>query len=177
MRENKTTRPARIHRRKLLARAFALIVALTTTALCAFAQATNATMQVNDISKKDDGAVEKSATKAATKATPRKTATSTLKQSKIGDVNFSGSLRLRAENYGWFETPGFDDDYTFGAAVLRLAVGQQREKFDWQVEGESIRTRKPPTGYGEGSRNQRDHLRRADGADRRIRILPNVSRH
>lgn len=58
------------------------------------------------------------------------------KQRKLGDLNFSGSLRLRVENYGWFETPGFEDDYTFGAAVLRLSVGQQREKFDWQVEGE-----------------------------------------
>lgn len=55
---------------------------------------------------------------------------------KIGDVIFSGNLRLRVENWGWFETGGgFEDHYTFGAAVLRLALGQQREKIDWQVEG------------------------------------------
>ncbi|HSB10123.1 MAG TPA: alginate export family protein [Blastocatellia bacterium] len=55
---------------------------------------------------------------------------------KIGGVTFSGSLRLRAENWGWFDTGGgFEDQYTFGAAVLRVALGQQREKFDWQVEG------------------------------------------
>ena len=65
---------------------------------------------------------------AATPQTP--------KQLKIGNVNFSGSLRLRAENYGWWETPGFEDDYTFGAAVLRLSLSQQTEKFDWLVEGE-----------------------------------------
>jgi hypothetical protein len=55
---------------------------------------------------------------------------------KIGDVTISGSLRLRLENYGWFETPGFQDEYSFGAAVLRLSLGQQKEKFDWQIEGE-----------------------------------------
>ena len=60
----------------------------------------------------------------------------TPKQLKIGKVNFSGSLRLRLENYAWFETPGFTDDYTFGAAVLRLSLGQQKEKVDWLVEGE-----------------------------------------
>ena len=51
-------------------------------------------------------------------------------------VTFAGSLRLRAESWGWFETPGFEDSYTFGAATLRLSAGQQREKFDWLVEGE-----------------------------------------
>lgn len=65
---------------------------------------------------------------AATPAAP--------KELKIGNVNFSGSLRLRVENYGWWETPGFEDDYAFGAAVLRLSFGQQREKVDWLVEGE-----------------------------------------
>ena len=58
------------------------------------------------------------------------------KQIKIGNINFSGSLRLRVENYGWWETPGFEDHYTFGAAVLRLNLGQQKEKADWFVEGE-----------------------------------------
>jgi hypothetical protein len=65
---------------------------------------------------------------AATPASP--------KQLKIGSVDFSGSLRLRVENYGWWETPGFEDSYTFGAAVLRMSLGQQREKVDWLIEGE-----------------------------------------
>lgn len=58
------------------------------------------------------------------------------KQLKLGKVNLSGSLRLRAESYGWFETTGFQDGYTFGAAQLRLSLGQQRERWDWLVEGE-----------------------------------------
>ena len=58
------------------------------------------------------------------------------RQLKLGKVNVSGSLRVRAESYGWFETPGYQDAYTFGAAQLRLSLGQQREKWDWLVEGE-----------------------------------------
>ena len=58
------------------------------------------------------------------------------KQLKLGKVNVNGSLRLRAESYGWFDTPGFDDSYTFGAAQLRLSLSQQRERWDWLVEGE-----------------------------------------
>jgi len=58
------------------------------------------------------------------------------KQIRVGGAQLSGSLRARVENWGWFETPGAEDAYTFGAAVLRLSLGQQREKFDWIIEGE-----------------------------------------
>lgn len=51
-------------------------------------------------------------------------------------VTVAGSLRVRVNNYGWFDTPNFQDNYTFGEATLRLSLGQQREKFDWLVEGE-----------------------------------------
>lgn len=54
---------------------------------------------------------------------------------KIGSVALSGSLRVRAENWNWFETSAADHSYTFGASLLRLALGQQKDKFDWQVEG------------------------------------------
>ena len=58
------------------------------------------------------------------------------KQIKFGGINVSGSLRLRAENWGWFETPNFDDSYRFGAAQLRVSLWQQRRNFDWLIEGE-----------------------------------------
>lgn len=75
--------------------------------------------------------------KQTNRQTPKPAATpQPPKQLKIGNVNFSGGLRLRVENYGWWETSGFEDDYTFGAAVLRLSLGQQKEKFDWLIEGE-----------------------------------------
>ena len=53
---------------------------------------------------------------------------------KIGNVVFSGSLRARAEIWNWFDTSAADPDYTFGAVLLRLSLGQQKAKFDWQVE-------------------------------------------
>ncbi|HJQ32040.1 MAG TPA: alginate export family protein [Pyrinomonadaceae bacterium] len=77
--------------------------------------------------KKDEAKPAASPTPAAPKAP---------KQLKLGRVNVNGSLRLRAESYGWFEAPGYEDSYTFGAAQLRLALGQQLEKFDWLVEGQ-----------------------------------------
>ena len=61
---------------------------------------------------------------------------SATKQITFGAVNVSGSVRVRAENWGWFETANFDDSYTFGAAVIRISLWQQRRKFDWLIEGE-----------------------------------------
>src|SRR5687768_6166825 len=55
--------------------------------------------------------------------------------SAAGDpVKFSGSVRLRAENWGWFETPGYDDSYLFFGTLIRASAAQQRERFDWQAE-------------------------------------------
>ncbi|HKY05342.1 MAG TPA: hypothetical protein VJQ56_10655, partial [Blastocatellia bacterium] len=54
---------------------------------------------------------------------------------KIAGITFSGSLRVRVEDYNWFETSKADGNYTFGAAQLRLSLGQQKESLDWQVEG------------------------------------------
>lgn len=54
--------------------------------------------------------------------------------SRPGPVTFSGSVRARAESWRWFETPGAQDAYTFGALQLRLALSQKTERLDWMVE-------------------------------------------
>lgn len=54
---------------------------------------------------------------------------------QIGGVTLSGSLRLRFESWDWFETGAANNDYNFGAALLRLSLGQQKETLDWQIEG------------------------------------------
>jgi hypothetical protein len=54
---------------------------------------------------------------------------------KIGGLTFSGSLRVRVEGWDWFETNAANNEYTFGAATLRLSLGQQKDGFEWQVEG------------------------------------------
>ncbi len=113
-----------------------LIIAVTFACLSAVAQATSANAPALADNKPNSETVEeKTNDRPATKA-PAPPAARTPKRLKLGGVDFSGSLRVRVENYGWFETPGFDDDYTFGAAVLRLSLGQQKERYDWQVEGE-----------------------------------------
>jgi hypothetical protein len=74
------------------------------------------------------------AAKAAPTPTPapRQTTPAPL---KIGSVTISGSLRARIESWDWFETPAAENNYNYGALTLRLSVSQQKEKFEWQVEG------------------------------------------
>lgn len=50
-------------------------------------------------------------------------------------VKFTGSVRLRAENWSFFEAPGYEDEYTFLGALLRGSVAQKvNDTFDWQLE-------------------------------------------
>ncbi|MBL8187818.1 MAG: alginate export family protein [Acidobacteria bacterium] len=53
---------------------------------------------------------------------------------KLGKVTLSGSLRLRFESWDWFESNTAENNYNFGAATLRVALSQQLDKFEWQVE-------------------------------------------
>jgi hypothetical protein len=56
-------------------------------------------------------------------------------QLKIGSVPVWGSVRIRMEDWDWFESTNANNDYTFEAALLRVGLGQQLSKLDWQVEG------------------------------------------
>jgi hypothetical protein len=49
----------------------------------------------------------------------------------------TANWRTRVESWDWFSTPGFQDNYTFGASVLRFGIGQKREDWDWQLELEA----------------------------------------
>ncbi len=55
---------------------------------------------------------------------------------KGGGLTITGSVRSRFENWDWFDAPGFDDRYNFGAALMRVGIGQQHKKVDWLVEGQ-----------------------------------------
>src|SRR2546423_692513 len=119
----------------LAVRPLAIGAVWATMALSSPAQTTTATgssSMVNQSSTQNSpGNKQTNLEKAKPAATPTPP-----KQLKIGKIDFSGSLRLRVEHYSWWETPGFDDSYNFGAAVLRLSLGQQKDSFDWQIEGE-----------------------------------------
>lgn len=52
---------------------------------------------------------------------------------KLGPLAVTGSLRLRAESWDWFQGDA-DNSYTYPGAILRLGLGQQKKNYDWQVE-------------------------------------------
>jgi hypothetical protein len=54
---------------------------------------------------------------------------------QLSGITLSGSLRVRVESWDWFESGAANNEYNFGAALLRLAIGQQKEKLEWQIEG------------------------------------------
>ncbi len=78
-------------------------------------------------------------TSVAPTSTPKAITTaktsSSPKPIKLGGLTLSGSLRLRFESWDWFESAAAENSYNFGAATLRLSLGQQLDKFEWQVEG------------------------------------------
>lgn len=43
-------------------------------------------------------------------------------------------VRLRLESWDWFNTSLADGNYEFFASQLRVGIGQERKKWDWQVE-------------------------------------------
>ncbi|HEU5162149.1 MAG TPA: hypothetical protein VFV54_03290, partial [Thermoanaerobaculia bacterium] len=49
-------------------------------------------------------------------------------------VEFSGSIRLRAESWSWFEAPGHEDDYAFLGSIIRASASQKRARSAWQIE-------------------------------------------
>lgn len=53
---------------------------------------------------------------------------------KLGEVDFSGTWRIRGEFWDWFDAPPADSNYAFGGSLLRLSFGQKRKHFDWQLE-------------------------------------------
>ena len=59
--------------------------------------------------------------------------TSTLALAQPGGLDFSGSFRTRLEAWNWFEGAG-DNTYAFSGNLLRLGIGRQRARWDWQVE-------------------------------------------
>src|SRR5687768_10549606 len=53
---------------------------------------------------------------------------------RFGNVEVSGSLRVRAEGWDWFDTSAANGEFGFGGALLRLTLKQSTSKLDWQVD-------------------------------------------
>jgi len=55
---------------------------------------------------------------------------------KVGPLDISINWRTRTEGWNWFEGNTGNSDYSLFDSLLRVGVGQTREKVDWFVEGE-----------------------------------------
>ncbi|MBZ5541615.1 MAG: alginate export family protein [Acidobacteriia bacterium] len=65
---------------------------------------------------------------------PPKLETAPAPKRKLGPLDISGSWRVRVEGWDWFEGPAGNSNYAFGHSLLRVAIGQQSARFDWQLE-------------------------------------------
>jgi hypothetical protein len=55
---------------------------------------------------------------------------------KIGPFEISINWRTRTEGWEWFQGNTGNSEYPFFDSMLRLGIGQTREKLDWFIEGE-----------------------------------------
>jgi alginate export protein len=53
---------------------------------------------------------------------------------KLGPLEISGNWRVRVEGWDWFEGNSGQNSYAFPHSLLRVAIGQESERLDWQVE-------------------------------------------
>ena len=54
---------------------------------------------------------------------------------RIGPVTVAGSVRIRGEDWNWFESPTADGSYAFGHALVRLGATYSTPRLDVTVEG------------------------------------------
>jgi len=74
---------------------------------------------------------QSSAQSGSQSAKPDSTQTS---KHKLGPLEIYGSWRVRVEGWDWFEGSSGNNSYAFPHSLLRVAIGQESENFDWQVE-------------------------------------------
>jgi len=53
---------------------------------------------------------------------------------KLGDVNFTATLRARLYSWDWFQTGNFQNEYAYSGNLLRLNFAETRGALDWDVE-------------------------------------------
>jgi len=56
---------------------------------------------------------------------------------KVGPFELSINWRTRTEGWDWFQGTAGNNEYPFFDSLLRVGIGQSRERLDWFVEGES----------------------------------------
>lgn len=49
-------------------------------------------------------------------------------------LTISGNWRFRGEGWNWFQDGSADNSYAFAQSILRIGIGQQRDRVDWLIE-------------------------------------------
>ena len=76
-----------------------------------------------------------STSSAQTAAAPAPAATSIYTPIRIGNVTVAGSVRVRGEDWNWFESPTADGSYIYGHSLIRLGATYSNPRLDVMVEG------------------------------------------
>ena len=53
---------------------------------------------------------------------------------KLGPLDVTVNWRTRVEGWDWFQGSAGNNNYALGHSLLRLGIGQQSTRFDWNVE-------------------------------------------
>ena len=72
---------------------------------------------------------------AQTVAAPVASPSSLYKPIRIGGVTVAGSVRVRGEDWNWFESAGADARYAYGHSLIRLGATYSNSRVDVMVEG------------------------------------------
>ncbi len=70
----------------------------------------------------------------AQQSQPEKKNSAPAKKPKLGPLEISVNWRARVEGWDWFEGSGGNSNYALGHSLLRIAVGQTNDHFDWLLE-------------------------------------------
>ena len=57
---------------------------------------------------------------------------------KAGPFDITVNWRTRAEGWDWFQGNTGNNEYPLWDSLLRVGIGQKREKLDWFIEGEQV---------------------------------------
>jgi hypothetical protein len=71
---------------------------------------------------------------SGTTAATEKNSPNGAKKHKLGALDVSINWRLRGENWDWFKGGTGDGAYSLGHSLLKIDIGQQLDRLNWQLE-------------------------------------------
>src|SRR5215470_15882521 len=123
---------------------FCAVLVLAARPACAQDQAAQVASAAPDSATAiDTSAVASWPAASAPKPAPQASA----QQHKLGPLEFTVNWRFRGEVWDWFEAAiPAQNSYAFEHSLLRIALGQKTERFEWLIEGAQDAIVNLPTG-------------------------------